>query len=233
MVVQGKRKAKMLSGAGVAPTPTKRVRSKDAIEQQMADMGEDNIAAAREELDSLLDDKPHIVWHVLMFVKRGRFNDMADGKENNVTRSHWHGTQVRMQVIPKYWLEAYMTDLEPKLELVWDDILAAGPTTSRELFYMAHSISGSTLLPTKAHEKTLFADMLRRRYRECGERLKDCTLWPTTIKDFSWKAPPLYQIIEEAGKVASVKHISGALYHFPAEGRVPSNGTWVNPHSDS
>lgn len=98
---------------------------------------------------------------------------------------------------------------------------------------MSHSISGSTLLPTKAHEKTLFADMLRRRYRECGERLKNCTKWPTTIPAFSWKAPPLYQIVAQENKVAAVKHISGAQYNFAAEGRIPSDGFWVNPHSDA
>ena len=113
-----------------------------------------------EELDKLLDDKPGITFHVWMFARRGNFSKMAKGRSQpSSEKTHWHGTQVRMSVIPKYRIEAYLVDLLPGTVTVWPEIVACDPTTTREYFYMAHAIDGSTTLPVAAHEKALRGDV--------------------------------------------------------------------------
>ena len=110
--------------------PARRTRSSPA-DEQLGAIGNANIHNAREKLNELLDANPGHVWQLLEMMQNGTVTKICDAKVREQAKTHWHGTQVRFSVIPKYWMEAYMLDLNPALEDHLDAIKGTSKTALR------------------------------------------------------------------------------------------------------
>jgi hypothetical protein len=210
----------------------KKMRIITPADESLGHLGNANMQAARKKLNDLLDQNPQNVWQMVEMLQNGTINKICDAKMRDVGKTHWHGTQVRFQVIPKYWMEAYMLDINPNLESHLDDIKNSSKTAIRELFYASHMVSGSTLIPAVSHEKVIFTKMLRARHAQCGSRLDKAHLWPKTA-GFEWTHLPIFQAKVKEGLIAVITHISGATYTIPEKQNVPAGGEWLNLWSDT
>jgi len=217
--------------AGSKPA-AKRPRTAAPADESLGHIGNANLAAARAKLNDLLDQHPQHVWQMLEMMQNGTIAKICDAKVRDQAKTHWHGTQVRMQVIPKYWMEAYMLDVSPDLEKHMDAIKNSSKTAIRELFYATHMVSGSTLIPASAHEKVVFAKMLRLRHEQCGSRLSQAQEW-IKLPGFSWTQLPVFTTKVSDGRIQTIKHISGATYDIPETQMVPAGGEWLNLWSDT
>jgi hypothetical protein len=151
---------------------------------------------------------------MLEMLQNGTIRKNREAKMRDVANTHWHGNPVRMQMIPKYWMEGYMLNINPKLEKHLKAIKSSSHTGMKELFYAIHMISGSTLVLVSGREKVVFVKMFRARYAQCGSRLARVQLWPL-IPGFEWTRLPIFTRTVENDLIASITHISGATYSSP------------------
>jgi len=221
-----------MAAAKAAAAKKWKLRVMTPADEQLGMLGNSNLAGARRKLEELLDEKPQHVWHLLEMLQNGTISKISDARARDQAKTHRHGTQVRMSVIPKYWMEAYMLDANPALEPHMERIKAAGKTALRELFYAIHVVSGGTPVPVPAHDKQVFAIMLKDRLAQCGNRLEDAHDWPD-LPGFSWTSLPIFTTNVEGNKVTSITHISGTVYEIPEEQSVPAGGKWIDRWSDT
>ena len=193
---------------------SKKTRIITPADESLGHLGNANMQAARRKLNELLDAQPQHVWQMLEMMQNGTISKICDAKLRDQTKTHWHGTQVRMQVIPKYWMEAYMLDINPEIEKLLDAIKSSSKTAIRELFYASHMVSGSTLIPPAAHEKVVFAKVLRERHVQCGSRVAKAHLWPK-LPGFRWTHLPIFVPEVKGNLLICIKHISGACCKIP------------------
>jgi hypothetical protein len=197
-----------------------------------------NVQTARKKLNEFLDQHPRNVWQTLEMLQNGAISKTREAKLRAVANTHWHGTHARMRLIPKYWMQAYMLDINPELEKHLEAIKSSSNTAMRELFYASHMLTDNTLIPDAGREKVVFAKMLRARYAQCGSRLARAHLWPL-LPGFKWTCLPIFTVIPGLGcdLVADIMHISGATYSIPetlVQSWVPgAGGEWMKPWSDT
>ena len=205
-------------------TPIKSKRSSDVHDDVLGELGQNTINEARQELDKILDQKPNLTFHLLSLARKGDASKMAEGSKEKQVKSHWHGTQVRMQVIPKYWIEAYLSDLVPDCD-TFAEKLSTKANNMREWFYGSHNLYPGTLLPTAAHEKVLFDKMLRVRYKQCGSMLSDLkTMAQQYGPDYHFQDIPLFAEIVDKGMVVAITHLQ--KFDLPEVERLPAGGVW-------
>jgi hypothetical protein len=190
------------------------------------------IQLARQKVNELLDQHPQNVWQTLEMLQNGTISKTREAKLRDMHKTCWHGTQLRMSMIPKYWMQAYMLDINPELKKHLRDIKRSSNNAMKELFYATQMLSGSTLVPDDRREKVVFAKMLRERYAQCGSRLARAHLWHM-IPGFEWTRLPIFTLTVENDFIASITHISGATYSIPEKQSVPAGGEWMNFWSDT